>query len=238
MKTIEYLFPEFSNLYADSKNIDYLSKCNKKIKVIYTHASDEPHFVNKKVDMIYMGSMSDDKVSATIKLLSVYKDRIKELIEDGVIFLVTGNSLEVFSSYIKEGNKRINGLETFDYYVEKDMNNKHASWFLGEYDNLYIVGHRNQFSKVYNIKNRFIKKIGGYGIDLEGSNEGICYKNFYATFLLGPLLIMNPLFTKYLLKKLNLDDSLYEEEIIIKASERRIAHFREKNARFDMGQYG
>ena len=238
MKTVEYLFPEFSNLYADSKNIEYLSKCNKKIKVVYTHASDEPIFVRKKVDMIYMGSMPDEKVPGAIQLLSVYKERIKELIEDGVIFLITGNSLEVFGSYIKEGNKRIDGLGIFDYYVVKDMENKHASWFLGEYNNIYIVGHRNQFSKVYDIKNRFIKMKGGYGIDLEGANEGICYKNFYATFLLGPLLILNPVFTKYLLKKLDLDDSLFEEMIIMNAYERRISHFRKKDARFDIGQYG
>lgn len=238
MKRIEYLFPEFSNLYADSMNTEYLTKCNNNIEVINTHVSDEPYFVNNRPDMIYMGSMNDSCVEKTIRLLSVYKKRIEELIEDNVIFLITGNSLEVFGSYIEENDKKIEALGIFDYYCVKDMNNKHASWFLGQYENIYIVGHRNQFSKVYDIKNKFIRLKGGYGIDLESRNEGICYKNFYATFLLGPFLIMNPLFTKIILKKLKLSEKLFDENDIINAYDRRVSHFRKKGARFDMGQYG
>ena len=238
MKYIEVLYPEFSNLYADLKNIEYLEKCNKNIKVIYTHVDDKPYFLNKKVDMIYMGSMSDSKIESAIKLLEPYKKKLKELVDNNTLFLITGNALEIFSSYIEEKNTKINGLKIFDYYIKKDMKNKHASWFIGEYKNIEIVGHRNQFAKCYNIKNSFIKKIGGYGIDLECDNEGINYKNFYATYLLGPLLILNPLFTKFILRKLDLKDDLFMEDDIMKAYERRRDHFKKDGVRFDMGQYG
>ncbi len=238
MKYIEVLYPEFSNLYADLKNIEYLTKCNKNIKVIYTHVSDEPYFLKHKVDMIYMGSMSDLKIESCIKLLSVYKKDLKDLIDDNVLFLITGNALEVFSSYIEVNGKKIDGLNIFDYYIEKDLKNKHASWFIGEYNNIDIVGHRNQFAKCYNIKNKFIHKLGGYGIDLKCDNEGINYKNFYATYLLGPLLILNPLFTKFILKKLGLKEDLFMEKDIMDAYERRRDHFKKPGVRFDMGQYG
>lgn len=238
MKTIEFLYPEFANLYADSKNIEYLCKCNKSIKVVYTNVGDEPYFLKNKVDMIYMGSMPDGKIKSCISLLSAYKGKIKELIEKNVIFLATGNALEVFSDYINENNNKYDGLKIFNYYIEKDMQKKHASWFIGKYDGIYIVGHRNQFAKCYNIENKFIKKIGGYGIDLIGDNEGIHYKSFYGTYLLGPLLIMNPKFTKHLLKKLGLSDELFCEKDITKAYDRRVEHFKKDGTRFDMGQYG
>ncbi len=240
MKYIEVLYPEFSNLYADLKNIEYLEKCNKDIKVIYTHVSDEPYFINHKVDMIYMGSMSDNKIEACIKILSVYKKQLQDLIDSDVLFLITGNALEVFSSYIEVNNKKIDGLNIFDYYIEKDMKHKHASWYIGEYDKIDIVGNRNQFARCYGINHKFIKTIGGYGIDLErdSDNEGINYKNFYATYLLGPLLILNPLFTKFILRKLGLKDKLFMEEDIMNAYNRRKDHFKKKGVRFDMGQYG
>lgn len=238
MKTVEVLFYEFTNLYADLFNIEYLSKCNKNIKVIYTSIHDEPYFLSHDVDMIYIGSMADKCIIPSIKKLEKYKDKIKDLIEKNKIFLVTGNAIEIFSSYIEENNKKENGLGIFDYYIKKDMNSKHASWFIGKYEDMDIVGHRNQFSKCYNIKNKFIKKTGGYGCDLECNNEGICYKNFYATYLLGPFLILNPTFTKYILKKLKLSDKLAFEEDIMASYERRIAHFKRENVRFIMGQYG
>lgn len=238
MKIVEVLYPEFSNLYADLKNVEYLSKCNNNIKVIYTHVSDEPYFINNKVDMIYMGSMADSKIAPCIRLLSVYKSELKDLIEDNVIFLLTGNSLEVFSSYIEVNNKKIEGLGLFDYYIIKDMKHKHASWFIGEYEDYDIIGHRNQFAKCFNVKDTFIKKIGGYGMDFKSNYEGIHYKNFYATYLLGPLLILNPPFTKYLLGLLGLPGKLAFEKDIMNAYNRRRDHFRKPKTRFDMGQYG
>jgi CobQ-like glutamine amidotransferase family enzyme len=51
--------------------------------------------------------------------------------------------------------------------------------------------------------------------------EGLYRNNFFATYSLGPYLIMNPLFTKYLLRLLGLDDTLLFEKEIIEAYEYR-----------------
>lgn len=238
MKVIEVLYPEFSNIYAELYNIEYLKECNKNIKVIYTSYNEEPYFLKHKVDMVYMGSMPDSKIIPTIDNLKKYKKKIKEMIEEEKIFLITGNALEIFSSSIKTNQTQAKGLEIFKYNIEKDLNNKHASWFLGDFKNIQIVGHRNQFSKCYNIKNNFIKVKGGFGSDLNSTFEGINYKNFYATYLLGPFLILNPYFTKYLLNLLNLPDKLAYEKEIIEAYNLRIKHFNQEGARFIMGQHG
>lgn len=238
MKIIEVLYPEFSNIYAELYNIEYLKECNKNIKVIYTSYNEEPYFIKHKVDMVYIGSMPDSKIIPTIDKLKKYKENIKKMIEEEKIFLITGNALEIFSSSIKTDKTEVKGLGIFKYNIEKDLNNKHASWFLGNFKNIQIVGHRNQFSKCYNIKNNFIKVRGGFGSDLNSSFEGINYKNFYATYLLGPFLILNPYFTKYILNLLNLPDKLAYENEIINAYDSRIAHFNKEGVRFIMGQHG
>ena len=237
MKIIEVIYPEFQNIYAELYNIEYLKKCNKNIKVIYTHYNDEPYFVNNDVDMIYMGSMPDSKIEPTIKKLTPYKDRIKAMIDNNTLFLITGNALEIFGEKVID-DKKINGLNIFKYTAIKDMNKKYSSWYLGKYRSLNIIGHKSQFSILQNVENGFITTIKGCTTDMHNSNEGIHYKKFYGTYLLGPILILNPKFTKLILKELGLKDALAFEKDIVKAYQLRLKELEKPNARIEMGTHG
>ena len=238
MKIIEVIYPEFQNVYADLYQIEVLKKSNKDIKVVYTNYNDTPYFVSSNVDMIYIGSMPDSKIIPTIEKLKPYKELLKKMIENNILFLICGNAIEIFSSYIMTDNIKYEGLNIFDYYVLKDLNKKYRSWYIGKYDDLHIIGHKGMFSICKNITNNFIDTINGYSSDIESKNEGIHYKNFYGTYLLGPLLIMNPYFTKKILKKLDLNDNLIYEQELINAYNERIKHFLNPNARFEMKDHG
>lgn len=238
MKIIEVIYPEFQNVYADLYQMEFLKKCNKDIKVIYTPYKSEPYFMNNKVDMVYMGSMPDSKIIPSIEELKKYKNKIKELVESNVLFLITGNALEIFSAYILENKKKYEGLGIFDYTINKDMNHKYVSWYIGNYNNIEIIGHKNHYSICENIKDGFIDTKDGYSSDIKNPNEGIHYKNFYATYLLGPFLIMNPMFTKELLVKLGLDNKLIYENDLISAYKERINHFKKPGTRFIMRDHG
>lgn len=218
---IEVLYSEVANLYGDLYNINYLAKCLPNVKVHYTNLNVTPLFVNHKVDLIYMGPMMENHQKIVIEKLLPYKDRIKELIENNVIFLICGNALEIFGSKIDD----INGLNIFDYYSKRDFSYHHHSCFIGEYKNKKIVGFKSQFSMTYNNKYPFIKKINGYGLSKDDLYEGVLYKNFIATYLIGPFLICNPYFTKYLLKLLGQNDKLLYEKDLIKAYNVRVNEF-------------
>ena len=237
MKIIEVIYPEFQNIYAELYNIEYLKKCNKNIKIIYTHYNDEPYFVNNDVDMIYMGSMPDSKIEPTIKKLTPYKDRIKAMIDNNTLFLITGNALEIFGEKVID-DKKINDLNIFKYTAIKDMNKKYSSWYLGKYRSLNIIGHKSQFSILQNVENGFITTIKGCTTDMHNSNEGIHHKKFYGTYLLGPILILNPKFTKLILKELGLKDALAFEKDIVKAYQLRLKELEKPNARIEMGTHG
>ena len=226
MKTLEHLFPELCNIYGESYNVEYLKRCNKNIKVIETNHKDKPTFVSKDVDMIYLGCASEQKQEQIIEILKPYKKRIEELINKGTIFLITGNAIEIFGKEIKDEDKTIKALGLFDFYSERNMKDRHNSQYVGLFkdskEEIIMLGHRSQFSFSYGeFKDNFIDIDIGIGMNPDTKKEGIKKNNFFATYSLGPYLIMNPLFTKYILRKLDLEDKLLFENEVIEAYEYR-----------------
>lgn len=204
MKKIEILFPEICNLFGDSFNIKYLKECLRAEKFIETSLTDDPLFVKEDVDMIYMGSMSESAQRLVVEKLKPYIGRIKELIKKGTVFLVTGNALEVFGKYIEDINSKEKEecLGIFDTYAKRNLNKRYNTLFLGSFEKMKIMGSKTTFSFSYgdNSKNYAFKVIRGCGINKESKLEGIRENNFFGTYLIGPILIVNPDFTKYLFK--------------------------------------
>ena len=147
---IEILFPEFCNLYGDISNMKYLKKCIPEAKFYETAFDEEPIFVKENVDFIYLGPMTEKMQEKVIRKLQNYKERIKELIEKDVIFLITGNAIEIFGKYIEneDGNK-LEGLGIFDIYAKRDMLHRHDSRFIGKMNEIKIVGFKSQFTFSY-----------------------------------------------------------------------------------------
>lgn len=225
MKNVELLFPELCNIYGESYSVTYLKRCDpENINVIETNHKTQPAFVTQDVDMIYLGCMTERKQEMVIQILSQYKDRIRELIDKGVIFLITGNAIEIFGNEIRDGGRTIPALGLFDFYSVRYMDReRHNSQFIGNYGDLKMLGHRSQFSFAYGeFENDFIDIEKGIGMNPDTRREGIHVNNFYATYSLGPFLILNPYFTKELLGKMGLDQSLCFEKEIIDAYEYRL----------------
>ena len=162
--------------------------------------------------MIYLGPMSEKNKIKVLNKLKKYKERIKELIDNNVIFLFTGNSIEILGKTIKTNdNKIIEGLNIFNIETIENEQNRYNSLYLGKFNDIKIVGYKSQSS------NSIINETPLFETIREENNskyEGIRKNNFFGTNLLGPILILNPYFTKYIFKLLNKDNILYEEELI------------------------
>ena len=227
---IEILFPEFCNLYGDISNMKYLKKCLPKANYIETAFDEEPAFLKEKVNFIYLGPMTENMQEKVIKKLMPYKERIEELINDNVIFLITGNAIEIFGKYIEnEDGSKIDGLGIFDIYAKRDMLNRHNSLFIGIYEWIEIVGFKSSFTLAYgnNEENYFASVEKGIGINRESKLEGVRKNNFIATYLIGPILILNPMFTKNLIEKMGIKDKkLAFEQDLINAYNQRISEFK------------
>ena len=237
---VEVLFPEFGNYFGDGGNIRFLKACAPDIEIINTDNRSVPYFVNEDIDMIYIGSMSERKQKIAYERLLPYKEKIKQLIDKGVIFLVTGNAVELFGNYIKDGNEKIPMLGIFDFYADRYIQEiRHNSMFIGKFDDMKIVGYKSQFSNLIgDFSNHFIDVSGGYGNSniVDDKKEGIRCNNFFATYLLGPFLVLNPLFTKYILRLMGHDDTLAFEEAAMAAYNERVECLEDESTVFWMDE--
>lgn len=206
--TIEILFPEFCNLYGDISNMKYLRKCMPKANFIETAFDEEPAFNKQKVNFIYLGPMTENRQEKVIQKLMPYKEKIEELIEKNTIFLITGNAIEIFGTHIEnEDGTKIQALGIFNIHAKRDMLHRHNSIFVGTWEDLQLVGFKSQFTFSYgeNNKNYFAKVEKGIGLNKESNLEGIQQNNFIGTYLIGPILILNPHFTEKLIQKMGIE---------------------------------
>ena len=231
MKSIEFIFPELTDIYGESFNMEYLKRCNSEINLINTSYSDKPLFVSGKADMVYLGCMTESNQERTLLKLKQYKNEIKQNIESGVVFLVTGNSIELFGNEImgdcvlNEDKFKMEGLGIFDFTSARSMKRERMnSLFVGEFNGFTLMGHKSQFSESYgNFSNCFIDLQFGMGMNKGTKKEGIKVNHFFATYSLGPFLVVNPYFTKYILKLLGLSEHLCFEEDAIRAYNHRLS---------------
>lgn len=202
---IAYLYYNLLNLYGENGNIKILKKTleNQGINVIvkFLDITDKLEF--DCYDLVYMGSGTTDSIELIIKYLKNYQKDIKKFIEKKKFFIVTGNSLDIFSKYILNGTKKIKGLNIFDYFIKiEDINLSDKSLFKSALIDEEIIGFQKRNSLLFKNNNYLFDTIEGISENILDSKEGIHYKNFYGTYLIGPFLIRNPYFLIYILKKL------------------------------------
>ena len=229
---IEVLYPEFGNLFGDSSNITYLKKCIPEAKVIETEINSTPAFVSEKIDFIYLGPTTEKAQEIIIQKLKPYKEKIEELIENGTVFLFTGNAIEILGDCIKnEDGSQIEALGIFHLRAKRDMMHRKNSNIIGKYEDIEIVGFKSQFTQAYGDveEDSFMELELGMGMNENTNREGIKKNNFIGTYVIGPILVLNPLFTKKIMKMMGIENqSLAFEKEVMEAYEARLKEFHEK----------
>ena len=173
------------NLYGEIGNlkvIEYQLK-KQKINVIIDKLSLNDKIEFEKYDLIYIGSGTKKSTLLVLEDLKKYKQQVKEYIENNKFMLVTGNSINVFSKKIGDTE----ALNIFDFNISYSNTRLVGDVIL---DN--IIGFQNRDTLIENNNNPIFNN----------SEIGIHYKNFYGTYIIGPLLIRNPNFSQKFIKNL------------------------------------
>lgn len=234
---IEILFPEFCNIYGDYGNVMYLKKCLPEVEFIETSINDEPKFIKEDIALVYMGSMTEKVQEKVIKKLTPYRDIMEKQIDEGKAFLFTGNSFEVFGKYIETDDKTIiDGIGLIETYSKRRMFDRYNSIFVGDFEDIEIIGFRDQFALQYgdNSETYFAKATRGIGLNKKTMLEGIRINNFIGTSILGPILVLNPMFTKYYLRnilKIENAEVAFEKDAM-EAYEKRVKEFKDPKRSF------
>lgn len=234
---IEVLFEEICNLYGDPQNAEYLAQTLPEAEIIRTPLDSEPYFANHRPDMILMGAMSDNMQAAVINKLDNYLTRIEELINDDVVFLVTGNACEVFCKTVENVTleTKIDGLGILPYEVKIDWFNRYNGKVLGKHNDMTITGFRSQFSMIYgdNTNCGFVQVDRGIGINKNSSIEGFRLKNFFGTQILGPIIPLNPEFCEYLISLTGVKATAAFKEEAMSAYNQRVKEFSDPKIKFE-----
>jgi CobQ-like glutamine amidotransferase family enzyme len=236
---IEILYPEICYLYGDLMNIEYLHRCLPEAEVVKTSLKTVPAFVGGGVDLIYLCSMTERAQELVIDALRPYTDIIRERIDGGTIFLATGNALEIFVKDIEnDDGSKIEALGLFSLTAKRRMMDRYNALYLGKFGETDIVGLKSQFAHTYDIGGDGVEPlfmtVRGAGRNPDVKPEGIRKNNFMATYVLGPLLIMNPPFTKYIMGLLGAGDKpLAYEKAALDSYELRLKEYSDPKRGFD-----
>ena len=229
---IEVLFPEVCNLFGDLFNVKYLEACLPQAQRVDTPLAGEPLFLREVPALVYMGPMSERTQEKVIQKLLPYRARLKELIEGGTAFLLTGNAVEVLGEHIEnEDGSRIQGLGLLPVTARRDMMHRHNSVFLGSWQGEEVIGFKSQFTMAApgeGAQGLFpVKK--GVGLNKSCGFEGLRREKLFATYLLGPVLVLNPCFAKSVLEAMGAGGTeLAYGEAVREAYAQRVKDFHEK----------
>ena len=202
------LYGEALDLNGDGKNV---SAFEKRIAEMGYEFETDVLGVDDEIDVsgydiVFMTHGKPHNVSALSEYFIKYKDNIIKGIEDGITFVVTGSAnMLLGKSFSMLDGKTYEGIGFFDCTAE-------------EFDSLYVtdavlVPEFAPEEKVFGIyyrcesvnwnvpnEHRLFKTIkADAGKGSIGEGEGVHYKNLFATWCLGPMLIRNPIMMKEVL---------------------------------------
>ena len=207
---IEILYPELCCLYGDKGNTKFLQQCLPEAEFMYTQLNETPHFLSEDIDLCCMYSMSEQSQEWILSRLMPHADAIKAAMEGGkTLFLLTGNALELLGKYIqREDGSKVEALGMFDTYTVRQAPNRFNTLIQAEFADMTLLGYTSRFSHTYGVSEKLAmaKVTIGSGCEKGGKLEGIRFGRIIATYLLGPLLVANPDFAKWLLGQLGVSE--------------------------------
>ena len=222
---IAHLYYDIMNLYGEHGNILALEHHLKMHSIPYSvdYLSMEDKIDFNKYDLFYIGAGNEEAFTLVLDNIMKYQSDIKSAIKNNKFFIITGNAINFFGkNYHKLDNSTINALNILDYEAfETDFR------IVGEQSYTCksteeIIGFQNRSSVLKYVKEPFLFEVKtGTGYVPNSKEEGIHKKNFYGTYLLGPILIRNPHFTEHIISMLCKEASLpyeyYHDELEEKA---------------------
>ena len=197
-----HLYYDLLNLYGETGNIIVLSKhlTDQGVKLSLEKKTVGDDISFSDYDFVYIGSGTEKNQIVALNDLIRYKDELKTALDNGLVMLATGNSFEIFGEFIQDTDQSvIEALKIFNFYSkrEKERTTSDIIYTADFLDNK-IIGFVNKMSNTFNIDNYLFKVEFGVGGGKEKDFEGIRENNFFGTYVIGPVLVRNPHFMKYL----------------------------------------
>ena len=204
--TMLHLYPDCMSLYGEYANLKVLRRHLEAMGVSVTVKTalfeDAPDF--RHADFIYMGAGTERTQKAALTALLPHKAALKGAVDRGAVVLFTGNAMETLGiSVVDAAGKTWPGLRLADFAtVETDRRAPedvvaHTPLWEGP-----VVGFMNKCSVTEDATPLFDRLSLGFGNEEEKGPEGYASGNVFATHITGPVLVKNPDFTDFLIRRI------------------------------------
>ena len=218
---IEILYPELCCLYGDKGNTKFLKQCLPEAEFIETGLNDKPAFLTEEVDLCCMYSMSEKSQELILSRLFQWKNEVVSACKESkTLFLFLGNAMELLGKYIqREDGSKVDGLDVFDIFTVRHAPSRFNTLIQASFQEMTLLGYTSRFADTFGITEDIALcnvEIGS-GSDPKTKLEGIRSDRVIASYLLGPLLVANPDFSKWLLNQIGVADPIlpYEEALYL-----------------------
>ena len=229
------LYPDALDLYGDSKNLTVLGQrlheSGAELEIAYNNGDEDISLDG--VDMVYISHGKARNLAHVWEHFHKNGDKIVRAIENGTLFLVTGNAQELFGrTFSDTSGSFLEGLGLFRYDTIEDNSVQVSDMLL---EPVFAPQ-----EKCYGFMNRtahmtgehkypLFKVISGVSDDTTQNHaEGTLYKNYFGTWAMGPVLARNPVLMREILRRLlgedyrELDFSLEEQALSMVLSEFKV----------------
>ncbi len=235
---IEILYPQLCCLYGDKGNTMFLKKCLPDAEFVFTELNSKPLFLSEDIDLVCMYSMSEQSQELILGRLMQYKDEIREKIENSkTFFLFLGNAMELLGNYIeREDKSRVEALGIFNIFSTRHAPRRFNTLIKASFNDMTLLSYTSRFSETFGITEdiAMARVEIGTGSCPESKLEGICKDNLIATYMLGPILVANPDFSKWMLKRLGVDEPVLPfEEALYESYEAKRKEFQRPDLALD-----
>lgn len=198
-----HLYYDFMNLYGEYGNIVVLKKHLEdqglKVEVDKKTLDEDINFLD--YDFIYCGSGLESNQKIALNDLLRLKESLVKAIELNKVVLFTGNAMELLGESIDD-LKALNIVDIKTMHTDKrhsgDVVVKNKEF--GE-----LVGFINKSSIVKNDKGIFEYVFKDEGLNDDSLKEGYRLNNLIGTHIIGPILVKNPNFMRYIINLLTKD---------------------------------
>lgn len=202
-----YLYPDLMNLYGDSGNmaalVRRLAEQGEEVTVERRTVGDELEFAG--YDFLYIGSGTERSQKAALEHLRPCAQALKEAMEGGLFALFTGNAASMLGREVVDADGRVwPGLGLLPFTAREQREKRCTGDAIVRHPDLpeALVGFFNKCEDWEGDVPPLFRCVMGRGNRGDTADEGFCVENFLGTHLIGPILVKNPHFCRWLLRRL------------------------------------
>lgn len=204
---ILHLYPDLMNLYGDSGNLRVLERRlhdqGEAVTIDRLDPGQEPDFAG--YGLLYLGPGTERSQKAALEHLRPYAGALRAALESGTHGLFTGNAASMLGREVVDGDgKSWAGLGLLDFTAREQKDVRYTGDAIVKHPDLAepLVGFLNKCEDWEGRVDPLFHAVMGKGDFPVGDGEGLTTGNFLGTHLIGPVLVKNPHFHSWLLKRL------------------------------------